>query len=63
MRSLRWRGEFVRERAAGAVWPPQLLRHLELVQRHDEEDVAHGAGWVELPDALACKYANAGSAV
>jgi integron integrase len=37
-----------------------LARHLELVRRHHEKDLADGAGWVELPDAVARKYPNAG---
>ncbi len=36
-----------------------LIRHLELVRRQHGEDVARGAGWVELPGALARKYPNA----
>jgi integron integrase len=38
-----------------------LRRHLEAVQRQHAGDVARGAGWVELPDALARKYPAAGS--
>jgi integron integrase len=37
-----------------------LAKHLELVKRQHELDLAHGAGWVELPWALARKYPNAG---
>ena len=37
-----------------------LRRHLEVVQRHHEQDVANRAGWVELPAALSRKYPNAG---
>jgi len=37
-----------------------LRHHLEVVQRHHEQDVANGAGWVELPAALRRKYPNAG---
>lgn len=37
-----------------------LLRHLERVQNRHAADLAHGAGWVELPWALARKYPNAG---
>ncbi len=37
-----------------------LERHLEDVRRLHSRDVAEGAGWVELPDALARKYPNAG---
>ena len=37
-----------------------LVKHLEVVKRQHEVDLAHGAGWVELPWALARKYPNAG---
>jgi integron integrase len=37
-----------------------LLRHLEAVRLQHERDLARGAGWVELPLALARKYPNAG---
>jgi len=37
-----------------------LAKHLEEVKRQHELDLAHGAGWVELPWALARKYPNAG---
>jgi integron integrase len=37
-----------------------LRRHLEVVQRHHEQDVASRAGWVELPAAISRKYPNAG---
>ena len=37
-----------------------LARHLDVVKRQHELDLAHGAGWVELPWALARKYPNAG---
>jgi integron integrase len=37
-----------------------LSRHLEAVRRQHEADLQHGAGWVELPWALARKYPNAG---
>ncbi|HET8712411.1 MAG TPA: integron integrase [Gemmatimonadales bacterium] len=43
------------ERLAGP-----LLRHLAEVRSQHERDVAAGAGWVELPGALAGKYPNAG---
>jgi len=39
-----------------------LRRHLGIVQRRHEQDVSMGAGWVELPAALARKYPNAGQA-
>ncbi|MBM3470910.1 MAG: integron integrase [Armatimonadetes bacterium] len=38
----------------------RLARHLELVRRQHERDLARGAGWVELPGALMRKYPNAG---
>jgi integron integrase len=37
-----------------------LARHLEAVRTQHERDRAQGAGWVELPYALATKYPNAG---
>jgi integron integrase len=39
---------------------PALTRHLESVKRQHQVDLAHGAGWVELPWALGRKYPNAG---
>ena len=43
-----------------AATKPDLLRHLERVQRQHIRDLAQGAGWVELPWALGRKYPNAG---
>jgi integron integrase len=43
----------------GAV-KADLFRHLHGVKRQHERDLDHGAGWVELPWALARKYPNAG---
>ena len=43
-----------------AVAKAPLARHLQRVKRQHEADLAHGAGWVELPWALARKYPNAG---
>jgi len=37
-----------------------VQRHLERVQAQHDRDLAAGAGWVELPNALAQKYPNAG---
>jgi integrase len=37
-----------------------LAKHLEGVKRQHDADLRHGAGWVELPWALARKYPNAG---
>jgi integron integrase len=37
-----------------------LADHLDAVRRQHEIDVAGGAGWVTLPEALARKYPNAG---
>ena len=36
------------------------MAHLEVVRRQHEDDLRHGAGWVELPGALGRKYPNAG---
>jgi integrase len=44
----------------GAV-KPDLTRHLEFVKTQHETDLQRGAGWVELPWALARKYPNAAS--
>ncbi len=38
----------------------ELARHLKERRRQHESDLQGGAGWVELPDALARKYPNAG---
>jgi len=38
----------------------ELVRHLELVKSQHDADLRRGAGWVELPWALARKYPNAG---
>ena len=45
-----------------AVIKPDLARHLESVREQYRRDVECGAGWVELPTALARKYPNAGRA-
>ena len=37
-----------------------LARHLERVRTQHQRDLQSGAGWVELPTALARKYPNAG---
>ncbi|SRR5438876_12236262 len=37
-----------------------LARHLEGVRAQYQRDLHQGAGWVELPTALARKYPNAG---
>lgn len=37
-----------------------LARQLEEVYRRHRQDLARGAGWVEVPDALGRKYPNAG---
>jgi integron integrase len=37
-----------------------LARHIDKVRRLHTRDLAHGAGWVELPWALGRKYPNAG---
>ena len=38
-----------------------LVRHLEMVKMQHEADLRHGAGWVELPWALARKYPTPGA--
>ena len=37
-----------------------LARHLESIREQHQDDLTHGAGWVELPTALMRKYPNAG---
>ena len=39
---------------------PELARHLERVRAQHRSDLARGAGWVEMPNALGRKYPNAG---
>jgi integron integrase len=43
-----------------AVAKEPLTQHLLTVKRQHDADLAFGAGWVELPWALARKYPNAG---
>jgi len=43
-----------------AVAKAALAQHLQSAQRQHEADLTRGAGWVELPWALARKYPNAG---
>lgn len=43
-----------------AAVKPDPARHLEAVRTQHQLDLQHGAGWVELPHALARKYPNAG---
>jgi integron integrase len=43
-----------------AVVKADLARHLQTVRAQHERDLQRGAGWVELPGALARKYPNAG---
>ncbi|MHC5008699.1 MAG: integron integrase [Planctomycetota bacterium] len=38
----------------------ELKQHLQKARRLHEKDVARGAGWVELPDAVGRKFPNAG---
>jgi integrase len=62
------RGELVVRRGKGgrdrrtvlpAVVRRPLAVHLGRVRAQHEADLARGAGWVELPDALGRKYPNA----
>lgn len=43
-----------------AVVKTDLARHLEVVRAQHQRDLYQGAGWVELPIALARKHRNAG---
>lgn len=63
------RGEIIIRRGKGArdrrtmlpqALQPLLEEHLKAVRARYERDIAAGAGWVELPGALASKYPNAG---
>lgn len=54
------KGERDRRTMLPAVVQEPLAGHLRVVRRQHEEDVARGAGWVELPYALDRKYPNAG---
>ena len=45
-----------------AAVKPDLVRHLERVREQHRRDLEGGAGWVELPTALARKYPHAGRA-
>ncbi len=56
------RGKGDRDRATmlPAALRPALEIHLANVRRQHDADFAAGASWVELPDALAAKYPNAG---
>jgi integrase len=43
-----------------AVLKADLARHLEAVRMQHQRDLSQGAGWIDLPTALARKYPNAG---
>ena len=43
-----------------AIAKADLAPHLQTVRAQHEDDLARGAGWVELPTALLRKYPNAG---
>ena len=43
-----------------AVVAADLVRHLEVAKQQHDRDLQRGAGWVELPGALARKYPHAG---
>ncbi|MBL9076649.1 MAG: integron integrase [Planctomycetes bacterium] len=54
------KGDRDRQTLLPAPLRTELLRHRELVDRRHRQDVQRGAGWVELPHALAEKLPNAG---
>jgi len=54
------KGEKDRATPLPVVVNADLAAHLEVVKRQHDIDLQHGAGWVELPWALARKYPNAG---
>ena len=56
----RGKGDKDRVTMLPAIVADELASHLELVRAQHRRDVAQGAGWVELPDALARKLPSAG---
>jgi integron integrase len=54
------KGDKDRATTLPAIIVADLTRHLEAVKRQHAVDLRQGAGWVELPWALARKYPNAG---
>ena len=54
------KGDKDRHTTLPAVLKEPLLRHLDIVKRQHENDIARGVGRVALPDALERKYPNAG---
>ena len=54
------KGDKDRHTVLPAAFRADLERHCEAVRRLHMRDCAEGAGWVELPYALAGKYPNAG---
>jgi len=55
-----WKGNKDRLTMLPAAIKADLLRHLDGVRDQHQLDLQAGAGWVELPGALARKYPNAG---
>ncbi len=56
----RGKGDTDRMTVLPAVVKPGLAAHLESIRLQHQRDIHNGAGWVELPYALARKYPNAG---
>jgi integron integrase len=56
----RGKGDKDRVTMLPSIVADQLASHLEHVRAQHRRDVAQGAGWVELPDALARKLPSAG---
>jgi len=54
------KGDKDRATTLPSVISGELARHLEAVKKQHDVDLRQGAGWVELPWALARKYPNAG---
>jgi integron integrase len=54
------KGDKERATPLPAIAIADLAAHLEVAKRHHDRDLQNGAGWVELPSALARKYPNAG---
>jgi integron integrase len=60
LRVRRGKGAKDRVTVLPAVLRGPLARHLEALKRQHSEEIADGAGWVELPGALGRKYPVAG---
>lgn len=55
------KGEKDRVTLIPATLKADLMQHLEHVRRQHRDDIEKGAGWVEMPAALARKYSTGGT--